>query len=66
MGWMFRFVIGVVLLALGGFVAVYPLIKHGATVTPARWLDMAFAIVFLLRGVINVRSALRRRGGMSR
>jgi len=63
---MLRFVIGVALLALGGYVAVYPLFRHGATVTGARWLDMAFAIAFLLRGVVNVRSALRRRGGMSR
>jgi hypothetical protein len=66
MGWMLRFVIGVALLAIGGYVAVHPLFKHGATVTGARWLDMAFAIAFLLRGVMNVRSALRRRGGMSR
>jgi len=63
---MLRFVIGVALLALGTFVAVRPLFMHGAVLTGARWLDMAFAIAFLLRGVINVRSALRRRGGMSR
>ena len=63
---MLTLVIGIALLALGGFLAVHPLFKHGAPITQTRWLDMAFAVVFLLRGVMNVRSALRRRGGMSR
>ena len=66
MGWMFRFVLGVILFALGAFVAVRPLFVHGRTLTGPRWLDMTFAAVFMLRGAINVRTALRRRGGMSR
>jgi hypothetical protein len=66
MGWAFRFFLGVVLFALGAFVALRPLFTHWAVLTGARWLDMAFALVFMVRGVFNVRSALRLRGGMSR
>jgi hypothetical protein len=66
MGWMFRFVLGVVLFALGAFVAFRPLFTHGAVLTGTRWLDMTFALVFMVRGVFNVRSALRLRGGTSR
>ena len=51
-------VLGVVLFALGAFVAVRPLwIKTPLTGT--RWLDMAFALVFMLRGAMNVRAARR-------
>lgn len=66
MGWMIRLVLGVGLFALGLFVAVRPLFTHWAVLTGARWLDMTFAFVFMLRGVLNVKSALRRRGGMNR
>jgi uncharacterized membrane protein HdeD (DUF308 family) len=66
MGWMFRLVLGALLFALGAFVALRPLFTHGAVLTGARWLDVTFAFVFLLRGVVNVRSALGRRGGMNR
>ena len=66
MGWLFRFVLGIVLFALGAFVALRPLFTHWAVLTGARWLDMTFALVFMVRGVFNVRSALRLRGGMSR
>jgi hypothetical protein len=66
MGWVFRLVLGIVLVALGAFVALRPLFTHGAVLTGTRWLDVAFAAVFLLRGAFNVRSALRRRVGMSR
>ena len=66
MGWMFRFVLGVILFALGAFVALRPLFTHWAVLTGARWLDMIFAVVFMLRGAINVRTALRVRGGMNR
>jgi hypothetical protein len=34
-------------------------------VTGARWLDMAFAVVFMLRGLINVRTAIARRRSVS-
>jgi hypothetical protein len=66
MGWIFRLVLGILLLALGAFVALRPLFTHGAMLTNARWLDVAFAVAFLVRGAFNVRSALRRRVGMSR
>ena len=59
--WIPSLVIGIVLIGLGLFVAVRPLFTHNAVLTGARWLDMAFAIVFMLRGVINVRTALARR-----
>jgi uncharacterized membrane protein HdeD (DUF308 family) len=63
---MLRLILGVVLVALGVFVAVRPLFTHNAVLTGARWLDITFAFVFTLRGVFNVKTALRRRGGMNR
>jgi hypothetical protein len=66
MGWMLRLGLGVALFALGMFVALRPLFTHWAVLTGARWLDMTFAVVFMLRGAVNVRTALRRRGGMNR
>lgn len=58
-GAIFKLILGVVLVALGGFVAVRPLWPPHSTITQSRLLDVAFAAVFLLRGVMNVRSALR-------
>jgi len=66
MGWMLRLGLGVALFALGMFVALRPLFTHWAVLTGARWLDVTFALVFMVRGVLNVKSALRRRGGMNR
>jgi len=61
------FVLGVLLLAIGAFVALRPLFTHFAVLTGARWLDVAFAVVFMLRGIVNMRAALRRRqAGMAR
>jgi uncharacterized membrane protein HdeD (DUF308 family) len=57
------FVLGVLMLGLGIFVALHPFWSHGASFTGARWLDVAFAVVFILRGFMNVssaRSALRK------
>ena len=59
--WVVTLVLGAVMLGIGLFVALRPLWKHNATLTPARWLDWAFAFVFMLRGVMNVRTALARR-----
>jgi len=42
---------------LGLYVAVRPLWAP-PPVTGARWLDMAFAVVFMLRGAINVRTVM--------
>jgi hypothetical protein len=50
-----RLVLGWVMIALGLFVAVHPLWAHGRPVTTSIWLDMGFAAVFLLRGVMNLR-----------
>ena len=48
--------IGWVMIALGAFLAVRPLFTHGA-VTGTPLLDVAFALFFVLRGVMNVRKA---------
>jgi hypothetical protein len=56
---MFKLALGVILVGLGSFVALRPLWRPHATVTPSRFLDVAFAAVFILRGLVNIRSALR-------
>lgn len=57
--WTVTLVLGVIMFAIGLFVAIRPLWSHNAVLLGARWLDLAFAVVFMLRGVINVRTALR-------
>jgi uncharacterized membrane protein HdeD (DUF308 family) len=61
---MLGLVIGVILVGLGLFIAVRPLLTHNAVLTSARWLDLTFAVVFMLRGVINIRTAMARRRSM--
>ena len=56
-----RLVLGWVMILLGAYVALHPLWSHGKPVTTSLWLDMAFAAVFLLRGLMNVRSVRRGR-----
>jgi hypothetical protein len=51
--------LGVVMMGLGAFVALRPLWAGPAPLSSSRWLDAAFAFFFLLRGWMNVRSALR-------
>ena len=58
-GSVFKLILGVVLIGLGAFVAVRPLWAPRSTVTPSRFLDVTFAVVFILRGLVHVRSALR-------
>lgn len=58
-------VIGLLMIALGLFLAVRPLVAPGRPVTASRWLDMAFALFFLLRGALNVRAARRARAAES-
>jgi len=58
-GSIFKLILGAVLIGLGTYVAVRPLWAPHSTVTPSRFLDVAFAAVFILRGFVNVRSALR-------
>jgi uncharacterized membrane protein HdeD (DUF308 family) len=50
-------VLGVLMLVLGVFLSVRPFWAHGVPFTGARWLDVAFALVFVLRGLMNVSSA---------
>jgi uncharacterized membrane protein HdeD (DUF308 family) len=59
--WIVGLVLGVIMFGLGLYVGLRPLWTHNSVVTGARWLDMAFAAVFMLRGVINVRVALQRK-----
>ena len=59
--WVLTFVLGVIMFGLGLYVGLRPIWTHNAVVTGARWLDMAFALVFMLRGVLNVRTAMNRR-----
>jgi hypothetical protein len=55
-------VIGSVMIGIAIFLLTRPLFPPGGPVTTARWLDLAFAAFFLLRGGMNVRAALRARG----
>jgi hypothetical protein len=56
-----RVVLGIVMILLGSYVALHPLWANGRPITTSIWFDMAFAALFLLRGVMNVRGARRRR-----
>ena len=51
--------IGVVMMAIGAVVALRPLWAGPQPLTNSRWLDVAFAAFFLIRGLMNVRAALR-------
>ena len=62
--WVMTLVLGVLMFAIGLFVALRPLWKHNATLTGTRWLDWAFAFVFMLRGLMNFRTARGRRAAM--
>lgn len=57
-----RIVLGIIMIGLGVFIALHPLWSHGRPVTTSIWLDLAFAAVFLLRGVMNLRVSRRPRG----
>ncbi|HEU4631775.1 MAG TPA: hypothetical protein VFS08_18645 [Gemmatimonadaceae bacterium] len=52
-------VIGSVMVTLGAFIALRPLWAGPAPLTSSRWLDVAFAAFFLIRGVMTLRTALR-------
>jgi hypothetical protein len=55
-------VLGLLMIALGLFLALRPLLAPGRPVTTSPWLDMAFALFFLVRGAMNVRGGRRSRG----
>ena len=64
-GWVLPLITGCLLFALGAYVALRPLWRPKGVVTGSRWLDMAFAVVFMLRGMINLRTAIARRRSAS-
>ena len=59
--WVIGLVLGVIMFAIGLYVALRPLWAHDAVLLGSRALDFLFAAVFMLRGVVNVRTALNRR-----
>lgn len=52
-------VIGSVMVTLGAFVALRPFWTGPTPLTSSRWLDVAFAAFFLIRGAMTIRTALR-------
>ena len=55
-----RIVLGLVMILLGSYVALHPLWANGRPITQSIWFDMAFAALFLLRGVMNLRGGRKR------
>ena len=51
--------LGALLVAIGAYLAIRFLLG-AAPVTSSRFLDAAFAAFFILRGVMNLRTARRR------
>jgi hypothetical protein len=58
--------IGLVMMALGSYISLRPLWAGPRPLSASRWLDVAFAAFFLLRGWMNVRTALGRRRAAAR
>ena len=52
-------VIGIAMMALGAFIALRPFWAGPVPLSSSRWIDMAFAAFFLLRGLMNVQGARR-------
>lgn len=50
-----------IMIVIGAFIALRPLWAEPVPLTPSRWLDMAFAFFFLLRGMVGLRSAIATR-----
>ena len=57
-------VLGVIMVVLGGWLLIHTVILQRSPVSGQRWLDVGFAALFMLRGVMNVRSARRIAGAM--
>jgi hypothetical protein len=55
-----KLLLGVAMFGIGLFVALRPLWTHNGVLTGARWLDLTFALVFMLRGFLNVRTVINR------
>lgn len=52
-------VIGLAMMALGAYIALRPFWAGRAPMSSSRWIDMAFAAFFLVRGLMNVQGARR-------
>ena len=52
-------VIGVIMIALGAYIALRLAWMGGAPLTATRWLDFAFGAFFVFRGALNIRNARR-------
>ena len=52
-------VVGLVMMALGAFIALRPFWAGPVPMSSSRWIDMAFAAFFLIRGLMNVQGARR-------
>lgn len=55
------FGLGIVMVLLGAWIAFRPLLPGARPITPSRLLDVAFALFFVLRGLMNVRTGWRAR-----
>ena len=58
-------VIGLAMMALGAFIALRPLWAGPQPLSSSRWIDVAFALFFLLRGLMNVQGARRMLAAMA-
>ena len=56
------FVLGVVMVALGAWLLVSAFLLRRGPVTSSIWLDLAFALFFILRGGMTLRSGRRHAG----
>lgn len=52
-------ILGLLMIGIGAYIGLRPLLGDGRPVTPSRWLDLAFAAFFIIRGLMNVRTARR-------
>ena len=60
----FSLVLGVVMVGLGAFVALRPLWVGRRPLTGQPFLDVAFALFFVLRGLLYLRSLRRPAPGL--
>lgn len=59
-------VLGVLMILLGAYLALRPLIAPGRPLTPTWWLDATFALFFLVRGWLALRRMQRIRETLKR
>jgi len=54
-----RLVLGWIMVAIALYLVVHLVWSRGTPQTPSIWLDIAFAVLFLLRGLMNLRAKRR-------